>query len=146
MGLNLIGSIINPNLGQIFETWSLQNQDLVQAAAHSYGERIVSETMNRLISENSDVAESLDLVYRLHVLNTIQNNLSTLTMSGVISLENAKLVKSEFNALCTKVADICPELVTSFGIPEELLSAPIARDWQGFNQYDNRGEVQPGVF
>jgi len=132
--------------GQIFETWSLQNQDLVQAAAHSYGERIVSETMNRLISENSDVAESLDLVYRLHVLNTIQNNLSTLTMSGVISLENAKLVKSEFNALCTKVADICPELVTSFGIPEELLSAPIARDWQGFNQYDNRGEVQPGVF
>ena len=48
--------------------------------------------MNRLISENSDVAESLDLVYRLHALNTIQNNLSTLTMSGVISLENAKLV------------------------------------------------------
>jgi len=33
--------MINP-LGQIFETWSLQNQDLVQAAAHSYGERIVS--------------------------------------------------------------------------------------------------------
>lgn len=48
--------------------------------------------MNRLISENSDVAESLDLVYRLHALNTIQNNLSTLTMSDVISLENAKLV------------------------------------------------------
>ena len=32
---------MNPS-GQIFETWSLQNQDLVQAAAHSYGERIVS--------------------------------------------------------------------------------------------------------
>ena len=42
MGFNLIALIINPNLGQIFETWSLQNQDLVQAAAHSYGERIVS--------------------------------------------------------------------------------------------------------
>ena len=28
--------------GAIFETWSLLNQDLVQAAAHSYGERIVS--------------------------------------------------------------------------------------------------------
>jgi len=144
--INLGKTMMAAGKGQIFETWSLQNQDLVQAAAHSYGERIVSETMNRLISENSDVAESLDLVYRLHALNTIQNNLSTLTMSGVISLDNAKLIKSEFNALCTKVADICPELVTSFGIPEELLSAPIARDWQGFNQYDNRGEVQPGVF
>jgi len=144
--INLGKIMMAAGKGQIFETWSLQNQDMVQAAAHSYGERIVSETMNRLISENSDVADSLDLVYRLHALNTIQNNLSTLTMSGVISLDNAKSVKSEFNTLCSKVADICPELVTSFGIPEELLSAPIARDWQGFNQYDNRGEVQPGVF
>ena len=50
--------------------------------------------MNRLIAENSDVGDSLDLVYKLHALNTIQNNLSTLTMSGVISLDNAKLVCS----------------------------------------------------
>jgi len=26
----------------IFDTWSMQNQDLVQATAHAYGERIVS--------------------------------------------------------------------------------------------------------
>ncbi len=26
----------------IFDSWSLQNQDMVQAAAHAYGERIVS--------------------------------------------------------------------------------------------------------
>ena len=55
-------------------------------------------------------------------------------------------VKAEFNALSTKVADMSPELIGAFGIPEELLSAPIARDWQQFNQYDNRGEVQAGVF
>ena len=28
--------------GAIFDTWSLQNQDVVQATAHAYGERIVS--------------------------------------------------------------------------------------------------------
>ena len=28
----------------IFDSWSLQNQDMVQAAAHAYGERIVSDT------------------------------------------------------------------------------------------------------
>ena len=28
--------------GAIFDTWSLKNQDIVQAAAHSYGEKIVS--------------------------------------------------------------------------------------------------------
>ena len=41
--------ILRSNSGQIFETWSLQNQDLVQAAAHSYGERIVSFSRHYLV-------------------------------------------------------------------------------------------------
>ena len=40
--INLGKTMMAAGKGQIFETWSLQNQDLVQAAAHSYGERIVS--------------------------------------------------------------------------------------------------------
>ena len=79
-------------------------------------------------------------------VNTIQNNLPSLMIANVISTENAAQVKAEFNSLSTQVAAISPELIGAFGIPEELLSAPIARDWQEFNQYDNRGEVQAGVF
>ena len=102
--------------------------------------------MNKTIDNNADVAVALDLVYRLHAVNTIQNNLPSLMIANVISTENAAQVKAEFNNLSTQVAAISPELIGAFGIPEELLSAPIARDWQEFNQYDNRGEVQAGVF
>merc|ERR1711892_1053463 len=130
----------------LFDAWSLANQDLVQAAAHAYGERIVSDALNKTIDNNADVAVALDLVYRLHAVNTIQNNLPSLMIANVISTENAAQVKAEFNNLSTQVAAISPELIGAFGIPEELLSAPIARDWQEFNQYDNRGEVQAGVF
>lgn len=102
--------------------------------------------MNKTIDENVDCAAELELVYRLHAINTIQNQLPSLIINNVMSVEQAGQVKAEFNSLSTKVAEICPELIGAFGIPEELLSAPIARDWQGFNQYDNRGEVQPNVF
>ena len=64
-------------------------------------------------------SEALELVYRLHAVN------------NVISTDQYYArVKAEFNALSTKVADMNPELIGAFGIPEELLSAPIARDWQ----------------
>ena len=102
--------------------------------------------MLKAIAENKDCAETLSLVYRLHCVNTIQNNLSDLILSGLITVEQGKAVREEFNNLCDAVSEIAPELVEAFGIPEELLSAPIARDWQEFNQIDNRGEVQPGVF
>ena len=60
----------------------------------------VSETMNRLIAENSDVADTLDKVYRLHAINTIQNKLTDLTLSGIISLEEAQGVSTyEINQL-----------------------------------------------
>jgi acyl-CoA oxidase len=131
---------------EIFDTWSMQNQDLVQATAHAYGERIVSGTMNRVIEENEAVASTLDIIYRMNTINTIKNNLSDLITSGILTIDQASQVNGEFNDLCATVGNIAPELIDSFGIPEELLSAPIARDWHQFNQYDNRGEVQSNVF
>ena len=80
----------------------------------------ISETMNDTINANGEVADALDLVYRLHAVNTIQNNLPTLLINNVISVENAAQVKTEFNDLSTKVAEICPELIGAFGIPEEV--------------------------
>jgi len=132
--------------GTIFDTWSLSNQDLVQAAAHAYAERITSSSMLKAIEANGEVSDTVSLIYRLHAVNTIQNNLADLILGDILTAEQATLVRDEFNKLCDAVSSISPEICDSFGIPEELLSAPIARDWQEFNQFDNRGEVQPGVF
>ena len=43
--------------------------------------------------------------------------------------------------LCTELGPQMLQLVEAFGIPEEMLSAPIARDWVHYNSYDNQGEV-----
>ena len=43
--------------------------------------------------------------------------------------------------LCTELGPQMLQLVDAFGIPEEMLSAPIARDWVQYNSYDNQGEV-----
>ncbi|KAJ1974397.1 hypothetical protein H4R34_004731, partial [Dimargaris verticillata] len=32
-------------------------------------------------------------------------------------------------------------IVDGFGIPDALLNAPIALDWERFNEYDNKGEI-----
>jgi hypothetical protein len=32
-------------------------------------------------------------------------------------------------------------LINSFGIPEHVISAPIAKDWVKYNETDNQGEL-----
>ena len=33
------------------------------------------------------------------------------------------------------------DLVDAFGLPEEVLAAPIASDWVKYNEIDNQGEL-----
>jgi len=43
--------------------------------------------------------------------------------------------------LCAKLAAHGQQLVDSFGIPEHLVAAPIAADWEAYNVADNQGEL-----
>ena len=42
-----------------------------------------------------------------------------------------------------KLAPQGQQLVDAFGIPEHLVAAPIAQDWEGYNITDNQGELVP---
>lgn len=42
--------------------------------------------------------------------------------------------------LCRKLAPFGQQLADSFGIPDHLIAAPIAGDWEGFNVTDNQGQ------
>lgn len=49
-----------------------------------------------------------------------------------------------FLACRSAVAELAPNaqgLVNAFGIPEHLVAAPIAADWETYNAVDNRGEL-----
>jgi acyl-CoA oxidase len=36
--------------------------------------------------------------------------------------------------------------VAAFGVPEYLVAAPIAGDWEYYNRFDNRGELRGDAF
>ena len=43
--------------------------------------------------------------------------------------------------LCAELAPHALSLIETFDLPEDLLAAPIARDWVKFNEGDNQGEL-----
>ena len=42
---------------------------------------------------------------------------------------------------CAELAPNAQGLVDAFGIPEHLVAAPIAADWETYNAVDNHGEL-----
>ena len=42
--------------------------------------------------------------------------------------------------LCAELTPQALALVEAFGLPENVVSAPISRDWVKYNERDNQGE------
>jgi acyl-CoA oxidase len=78
----------------------------------------------------------------LFAASCVEADLAWFVGEGVLPARAAKAVPAGCRAL---IRDMGPsaalELVASFGIPEELMAAPIASDWEDYNRYDNRGEL-----
>ena len=53
-------------------------------------------------------------------------------------------VKELSTVLCRELAPQSMAIVDSFGLTNNMLSAPIALDWVEYNSYDNQGELTPG--
>jgi len=131
----------------IFNTWMLQEQDLIQAFAKSYADRILCEAFRETIDGKfGDVHPSLngilEEVLQLHLLATIEKDLPTFLENGLLNPGQAKLLIELNQEACANLAPKSLALVESFGIPEEMLQSPLASDWVDYNAYDNQGELQ----
>jgi acyl-CoA oxidase len=131
----------------IFNTWMLQEQDLIQAFAKSYADRIVCEAFRETIAgEFGPVDPSLSgvlgSVFHLHLLNSVEKDLSTFLASDLLNSSQAEQVVETSRRLCAELTPSSLALIESFGLPEEMLQSPIASDWVGYNAYDNQGELQ----
>jgi len=131
----------------IFNTWMLQEQDLIQAFAKAYSDRIVCEAFRETIAgEFGPVDPSLSgvlgSVFHLHLLNSVEKDLSTFLASDLLNSSQAEQVEETSRRLCAELTPSSLALIESFGLPEEMLQSPIASDWVGYNAYDNQGELQ----
>merc|ERR1711962_1934177 len=81
----------------IFNTWMLQEQDLIQAFAKAYSDRIVCEAFRETIAGqfgpvDPSLKDVLDTVFHLHLLNSVEKDLSTFLASDLLNSSQAEQV------------------------------------------------------
>ena len=104
-------------------------QDHLVTAAQAHVDRLVLEAFVAGIDRCHDpaLAEVLDRLCDLHALSKIENDRGWFQEHGRLSGERSKATVKEVNRLCAGVRELAGPLVDAFGIPDEVLAAPIAR-------------------
>eukprot|EP00210_Caulerpa_lentillifera_P008719 g8317.t1 len=131
---------LNPE--QVFGVWMLESSSLVQSTAEAYMER---EVLERSFQACKRLSSSQSLGVRklisLFALKSIETSLDWYLSEEVLPPSIGRLVKKGVHHLCKEIAPLSESIVSSFGIPDHLVAAPIAFDWEKFNEIDNRGEI-----
>jgi len=128
----------------LFDTWMLQESDLIQSAARAFGDRLIAERfLTTLVQPEtpSGLKPVLSKLYALHCVSTIERNLGNLLILGIVQPSQVPEIKSTAVKLCQDLGPSSLALCESFAISDTMLSAPIALDWVHYNSYDNQGEV-----
>lgn len=126
----------------MFDVWQGEESESIQRVARAFGERLcVDEALVQIGRAQGATKVVLERILRLHALSLVERELGWMVAQGLVPPAAAEKVEGAVNAA---VADIAPDaiaLVDAFAIPEDMLYAPIAIDWERYNEYDNHGEL-----
>jgi acyl-CoA oxidase len=102
-------------------------QDHVIATARAHVEREIAKSFVTGIEdcEDPELAAILGKLCDLHILATIERDRAWFQEHGRISSTRSKMVTRAVNELCSELRPIAVDLVDAFGIPDEVLAAPI---------------------
>jgi acyl-CoA oxidase len=102
-------------------------QDHVLATAEAHVHREVLEAFVRAVerSEDADLVAILERLCDLYALGEIERDRAWFQEHGRISSTRAKAVTRSVNGLCAGLRDHAEALVDAFGIPDQVLAAPI---------------------
>ena len=126
-----------------FDMWSTQEQDTVQAAGRAYSEKLISDICHEKIGKaDPELQPILKKMYNLYLITILEENISFFLTNNLITRRGAAALRDDFNELVAEIAPHSLALAEGFGITEEMLSAPIARDWEKYNSYNNDGEMK----
>jgi len=125
----------------IFEIWMQQESDSVQAVARAYGEKVVVEAFWRQVEQSKpSIKPMLLLLFETFIIECLDRDLAWFLVQQMLSPEEGKATKVRLSELCKELAPQALNLVDAFGVPDHIVQAPIALDWEKFNVSDNRGE------
>jgi len=112
--------------GDAFEVFN-DCQDHVLATARAHTEREILEAFTDAVERCEDPAlrNLLSRLCDLHALAEIERDRAWFQEHGRISSTRAKAITRQVNTLCGELRAHAAELVDAFGIPDELVGAPI---------------------
>lgn len=126
---------------KVFDTWMYEESNSIQALSLAYGQRIVLEQcMKSLSTCDKSIVATLKLLYILYAQCCILENLDVFLENELISPGQVAGLKKSINKLVKDINNNADEIVSGFGIPDDILFAPIAEDWIAYNKHDNKGE------
>ncbi|MEM1357683.1 MAG: acyl-CoA dehydrogenase, partial [Bacteroidota bacterium] len=107
----------------------LRCQTHMIAAAEAYVEALVLEkSLERVdaLESGSTLKATLKKVIQLYALHTIEGHSGWYQESDYISGQKSKAIRKAVDVLCAELRPEVGALVNGFGIPDDLLGAPIA--------------------
>lgn len=126
----------------IYDIWMKENNEGVQEVAFAFGDRVVAELCRKQLSKFPDeIFNVMKLLIRIHLMNTVNKQLSWYLVQGVVGKKAALRLGNEIREALEVLHPWALKIVNSFGIPEHLLMSPIAQNYVEFNSRPNQGEV-----
>lgn len=126
----------------LFEAWMFEESDAIQALSQAYAERVVYETSLEVLKTCDNALKPiLEKLFVLSACDWIIHDLGWLVTNKIIANKTGRALPIYIRALCAELGPHALSLIDSFGIPEHMRHAPIAGDWEKYNETDNFGEL-----
>ena len=126
----------------IYDIWMKENNDAVSEVSFAFGDRVVGEfCVAQMKTMGDNIFNIMKLLIRLHLMKTVEKQLSWYLIRGYIGKNAAVGLGVECREALNKLHPYTLKLVNSFGIPEHLLTSPVAQDYIDYNSRPNKGEI-----
>jgi acyl-CoA oxidase len=111
-----------------FDAFNVAQHHLVQVA-FAYVERIILEQFQQAVAntQNRGCRTALKKLYDLFALTQLDKNKGWYLEQGYMEGVKTKAIRKLMNQLCWEIRQDAVPLVDAFNIPDQLLSAPIAK-------------------
>jgi acyl-CoA oxidase len=134
--LTTLADITMKNMTNIYDTWMKKESDLIQDLALTFAERYcLEETFKSYNNSHKVIA---DMVF-LYAATIVRKNLSWYLINDYISKEAANKLLTDINKLIANLGKISLDICEGFGLPKDLVSAPMYTGYQEYYKSDITG-------
>jgi acyl-CoA oxidase len=126
----------------LYDAWMFEESDSIQALSQAYSDRVVyAASLESLKNCDNALKPILEKLFVLSACDWISEDLGWFVTHKVLSKKTGRDLSKRMIELCAEIGPNALSLIDSFGIPEHMRHAPIAGDWEKYNETDNFGEL-----